>query len=151
MLEINETVADMVGHEVGESVFERVYSPLLPPPAAPSRQAAAPRAAQPDFGTLMRRIRKTVEADLAQHDVAGADAYMAEQQQELAKQGYYVRRLNTAYLSFFGSYAGSANPYELKLRQLRSHTPSVAAFLRVVSQIQRPGDLDRFLADPPAA
>jgi hypothetical protein len=95
----------------------------------------------------MRQIRTVVEDYLARHDVAGAEAYMAQQRQELVKQGYYVRRLNTAYLAFFGSYAGSANPYETKLRWLRQKSGSLRAFLEAVSSIQQPADLDRLLAE----
>ncbi len=90
---------------------------------------------------MMRDIRKQVEAMLARGDVAGAEAYMAEQQKELAKKGYYVRRLNTAYLSFFGAYAGSANPYEARLRALRQSSGSLEGFLERVSTASRPSDL----------
>lgn len=91
----------------------------------------------------MRRIRVRVEAYLARHDFAGADAYMPEQRQELAKEGDFVRRLNMAYLAFFGSYAGTANPVEPKLRRIRQRSDSLASFLEKVSQIQTPADLDR--------
>lgn len=143
LTEINETVADMVGHEVGNAVYERDYpaSPPAPVPAAPT--PAAP--ARPDFWTLMRHIRVTVEGYLARHDVAGADAYMAAQRQELAKDGYYVPRLNTAYLAFFGSYTGMANPYEARLRLLRQRSGSLRRFLETVSTISQPSDLDRLL------
>ncbi len=144
MRSINETVADMVGHEVGGAVYETIYSPGQP--AIPAPRPAAPAAATPPaLGTLMRQIRTTVEGYLAIHDVAGAETYMREQQVALGRQGYYVRRLNTAYLSFFGSYSGSANPYEARLRLLRLHTGSLAAFLSEVAQIQQPSDLNRLL------
>jgi len=145
MREINETVADMVGHEVGAAVFERYYAATEP---APSRSTAAPTSRQPpkpDFWTLMRGIRVTVEGYLARRDVIGADAYMASARLDLAQQGYYVRRLNTAYLAFFGSYANSANPYEAKLRRLRARSGSLAAFLQTVSQVRSPADLDQAL------
>jgi hypothetical protein len=148
MREINETVADMVGHEVGGNVYDQVYRPLeapRPAPAASPGQSSAP--ARPDFWTLMRQTRVTVEGYLARHDVAGANSYMQQQRLELARQGYYVRKLNTAYLSFFGSYSGGANPFETKLRLLRSRSPSLAAFLSKVAEISTPGDLNRLLAD----
>lgn len=145
MTEINETVADMVGHEIGDAVYRRDYPPL--PPATTIPSASAP--ARPDFWTLMRRIRRGVEWYLSRHDVAGADAYMAAQRQALVKDGYYVPRLNTAYLAFFGSYSGSANPYEAKLKQLRERSGSLENFLATVSTIQQPSDLDRLLAEQP--
>jgi hypothetical protein len=146
MTEINETVADMVGHEVGSAVYERDYATGAAAPGAPSPAPAPARPARPDFWTLMRQIRKTVEAYLARHDVADADAYMAEQRQELARDGYYVPRLNTAYLAFFGSYAGTSNPYEARLRLLRQKSGSLRAFLETISTISQPSDLDRLLA-----
>jgi len=91
----------------------------------------------------MRGIRTMTEGYFARHDVAGANAYLADQQKELLKLGYYVRRLNTAYLSFFGSYSGGANPVEPKLRQIRARSTTLATFLTTVEQIRTPGDLDR--------
>ncbi|MGH2459248.1 MAG: hypothetical protein ACRDIY_10320 [Chloroflexota bacterium] len=147
MREINETVADMVGHEVGEAVYARDYAPtdVAPPVPPPTLVSSGP--ARPDFWTLMRGIRLTVEGYLARHDVAGADAYMARSRQELALDGYYVRRLNTAYLAFFGSYAATANPYEAKLRLLRARSGSLVAFLDRVSTVRTPADLDRRLSE----
>lgn len=146
MREINETVADMVGHEIGGAVYEQIYASSRP--AAPPPSAAAPsNPGRPSFDTLLRKIRLTVEADLARGDVAGADRYMAQAQQNLARQGYYVRRLNTAYLAFYGSYAATGNPYEAKLRRLRAQSGSLARFLKIVSQVSSPADLDRLLQE----
>src|SRR5579859_459328 len=143
MREINETVADIVGHEIGAAVYERSYRPPVIPAAPPPTPSKPSAAAPPDFGTLMRQIRVTTEQYLSRHDVAGANAYLANQQKELMKEGFYVRRLNTAYLSFFGSYSGGANPIEPKLRQIRSRSPSLAAFLATVEVFRTPADLDR--------
>jgi len=137
-------VADMVGHEVGQAIYQHLYPPPPAPRPTPSQTPAPPP--RPDFWTLMRQIRVTVEGYLTRHDVAGANLYMTEQRQELTTEGYYVRRLNTAYLAFFGSYAGSANPYEPKLRRLRERSGSLAAFLDAVSQVRTPADLDRLAA-----
>jgi len=147
MREINETVADMVGQEVGGAVYNQIYRvDARPATTAPPVPQASRQPARPDFFSEMRQIRLTVDAYLAHHDVAGADAYMRAEQQTLAGQGYYVRRLNTAYLAFFGSYSGTANPYEADLRLLRSREPNLAAFLQDVSTIRQPGDLKRLLA-----
>jgi hypothetical protein len=147
LTEINETVADMVGHEVGDTVYRADYPAPRPVAPAPSAVAQPASPAKPDYYTLMRQIRTVVEGYLARHDVSGAEAYMAQQRQELVKQGYYVRRLNTAYLAFFGSYAGSANPYEMKLRLLRQKSGTLRAFLDAVSSIQQPSDLNGLLAE----
>lgn len=147
MREINETVADMVGNEVGLAVYEREYAETAADPTQPAPAPATVGPPRPDFWTLMRGIRVTVEGYLARNDVAGADAYMAQSQQDLARDGYYVPRLNTAYLAFFGSYAATANPYEGKLRRLRAQSGSLATFLERVSTVATPADLDRLLAE----
>jgi len=146
MRTVNETVADLVGEEVGRLTFERYYRaseppPPPPPPAAPAR--TSPAAPRPDFGVEMRRIRAEVERLLAAGDVPAAEAYMAAQQTELARQGWYVRRLNTAYLSFFGAYGGGGNRFEAPLRALRASSGSLAAFLARVEQFASPGDVLR--------
>jgi len=144
MRTINETAADLVGEELARRVYERYYSPPAAPwPEAPTAPAAATQPARPAFPSLMRDIRLQVEEMLAKGDVAGAEAYMAQQKADLAKKGYYVRRLNTAYLSFFGAYSGSSNPYEARLRALRKSSGSLAAFLEAVSAISQPSEFQR--------
>jgi hypothetical protein len=140
MRTINETVADLVGDEVGRLTYERYYragqpTPPVAPPARPT--GGAPRA---DFGAEMRRIRAEVERLLAAGDVAGAEAYMAGQRIELGRLGWQVRRLNTAYLSFFGAYGGGGNRFEAPLRALRASSGSLAAFLARVERFTSPAD-----------
>ena len=148
MRTLNETVADLAGRELGGLLHERFYAPpgeTMPAAseeaAETSQQAESEEPATPSFGQLMRETRLEVERYLARGDVAGAERYMAEQQRELSSKGYYVRRLNTAYLSFFGAYAGSANPYEARLRELRERSGSLAAFLEAASLLTSPAEL----------
>jgi hypothetical protein len=68
---------------------------------------------------------------------------MAEQRQELARLGWQVRKLNTAYLSFFGAYSGGANRFESPLRALRDRSDSLVGFLRTVERFERPEDAVR--------
>jgi hypothetical protein len=140
MRSLNETVADLGGAELGSLVYQRYYAPASPP--APAAQSGAAPASGPSFGDLMRETRAEVERYLARGDVAGAEKYMADRRAALAAQGYYVRKLNTAYLSFFGAYAGSDNPFEPKLRALRERSGTLAGFLEAVSRFTSPADLD---------
>jgi hypothetical protein len=66
---------------------------------------------------------------------------MAEQREELARLGWQVRKLNTAYLSFFGAYSGGANRFEAPLRALRARSGSLAAFLGAVERFDRSEDV----------
>jgi hypothetical protein len=141
MRSVNETVADVVGQEVGARTFERFYRASEPAPPRPA-PAAGPRR---DFGAEMRRIRREVERLLAAGDVPAAERYMAEQREELVRLGWQVRKLNTAYLSFFGAYSGGANRFEAPLRALRARSGSLAAFLGAVERFERP---DGLMVDP---
>lgn len=139
MRSVNETVADIVGDEIGRHTYERFYQPTNPPTSAvPPPQTGPPRA---DFGTEMRRIRREVEHRLAAGDVAGAEQYMAEQRQALVHLGWNVRRLNTAYLAFFGAYSGGANRFESPLRRLRASSGSLSAFLEHVRGLTEPDEV----------
>lgn len=144
---INETVADIAGQEIGARVYERYYAASEPrlqaPPAGTSAPTPRPGA---DFGARMRAIRARVEEYLKRHDVAGAEAYMAQAREELLADGFYVRKLNTAYLSFFGAYSGGGNPYEPKLRTLRQQAGSLRAFLERVSGITDARQLDALVS-----
>ncbi len=138
---INETVADMVGDEIGGAVYARYYqdSSSLAPTSNGSTQAPA---ATYDFGKAMVDIRQVVEVKLSQGDVAGAEQYMLDRKDWLATKGYHLRKLNTAYLTFFGAYAGSGNSYEPKLRHLRERSKSLGDFLHRVENISSERDFE---------
>lgn len=133
---INETVADLAGKEIAAAVFERHYAGFL------DAQPASTQAPTLDFGRAMAGIRRSVEALLERGDVVGAEQYMAEQRRWLADNGYHLRKLNTAYLTFYGAYAGSGNPYEQELRRLRAQSETLADFLRRVATVNSERDLD---------
>ena len=151
MRSINETVADLIGMEVGQQVLGEFYAQNVSVSFSRGVSMLGPAGVAedtaPSFGDLMREIRRTVEVYLADGDVPGAEAYMAEQRAELATKGYFVRRLNTAYLSFFGAYSGGANPYEEKLRRVRAASGSIAEFARRVSDIRSVHDLTVIAGD----
>ena len=137
MRAVNELVADIVGEEIGKRTFETYYQstePAPPPdtPAAPRLRSTTPR---PDFGREMRRIRVEVERLLALNDIEGAERYMQAQRAVMTELGWNIRRLNTAYLSFFGAYSGGANRQEPPLRDLRQRAGDLSTFLRQIEQV----------------
>jgi hypothetical protein len=143
MRTVNETVADLVGEEIGARAFERFYRASEPPPADPTVRPRPAAAGRRDFGAEMRRIRRETERLLAAGDVAAAERYMAEQRVELTRRGWQIRKLNTAYLSFFGAYSGGANRFEPLLRAARARSGSLLAFLRAAERWERPQDVLR--------
>jgi hypothetical protein len=160
MTTIQETVASIVGDEIGARVIEQYY-PWIEPPAL-SWQTPRPIEAQPtpeperagefSFGKFMRATRLEADRLLAAGDISGAEAYMEQRRQELVRRGYYIRKLNQAYFAFHGLYAtgaGATDPIGPKLEALRRRTPSLAAFVSIVSRFTSPQDLEDALKQWP--
>lgn len=145
---INETVASIVGEELGWALMAIYYPDLLPPPAPPD--AAAPQdssAEEPafDFNREMRATRQVVDRLLANGYIDEAEAYMEARRQRFVANGYPLRVLNQAYFAFHGSYAtspGSVDPIGPKLRHLRELSPSLADFLRTTAGMTSVADID---------
>lgn len=148
---INETVADIVGNEIGERALRQHYPDLAPPPA-PSEAQAAARPPQPpppfDFNAEMRQTRIAVDQLLALGQVDEAERYMELRRQYFVENGYALRVLNQAYFAFHGSYgtgAASTSPIGPKLERLRKLTPDIRTFLTTVRAFTQEADLDAAL------
>jgi hypothetical protein len=137
---MNESVADMVGQEIGESVYRKYYAP--PTTSTTSPQTTAPGF---DFNKAMREIRLAVDSYLAKGEIKTAEKYMEEKRQYLADNGYYIRKLNQAYFAFYGTYADSptsVNPIGEELKKLRSQSASLKAFLDSVDAMTSRQELE---------
>jgi hypothetical protein len=124
---INETVADIIGKEIGDMIYQK----LVPQAAAPSPPAST-NATGFDFNKEMREIRQAVDSYLAQGEIEQAEAFMEQKRQYLAENGYYIRKLNQAYFAFHGTYADSptsVSPIGQELQQLRDQSASIRDFL----------------------
>ncbi len=160
MSAINETVADLVGNEVGHKTLERFYPekvPLTPTPVQAQVRPAPTPTPQPtptfDFTREMRITREHVDELLAQGKVAEAETYMEQRRQFFLKHGYYIRKLNQAYFAFHGTYrtgpaAPSQDPIAPRLRKLRAESPTLRDFLRTVRDISSLDDLMRLVPEP---
>jgi hypothetical protein len=141
---LNETVANIVGKEIGDRVFAEYYStsqiePATPPPPDPNAF---------NFDAAMRTIRLTVDADLAKGQVLEAERYMQDQRDLLKSKGYYIRKLNQAYFAFYGSYADSptsVDPIGTELASLRQQSPSLRDFVNSASTITSKAGLEKLL------
>jgi len=155
MRTVNETVASIVGNEIGQRVLERYYPERMPPAEWPQplsmrsdwlgKDETLP---QFQYGPFMRETRLEADRLLAEGKVDEAEKYMEAQRRILVENGYALRKLNQAYFAFHGSYAvGSAatDPIGGKLRLLRKQAGSLAEFLRTVAKFSEPGDLDAAL------
>jgi len=149
---INETVASIVGDEIGAQVFARFYAqpPAAPAPTPPEPGPPAPTPAPFNFGAEMRSTRLAVDALLAAGQIGAAEAFMEARRQRFVTAGYDVRKLNQAYFAFHGSYAtgvGAVDPIGPKLQQLRQQRSSLADFVWTVQQFTNLGDLEASLRD----
>jgi hypothetical protein len=108
----NETVASLVGREIGREVLARFYPEHLPPPPAATPSQLPPVQLPPsepppfDFQAEMRETREQVDALLAEGQVEAAESYMEERREVFWAHGYtHLRRINQAYFAFHGAYA----------------------------------------------
>jgi hypothetical protein len=155
MRTLNETVASIVGDEIGRSVMLRFYPELVRPEAWPRPLALSPEwwGLEPDerrfeFGPFMRETRLTVDKLLGEGRISEAESYMEGRRKTLLDHGYIIRKLNQAYFAFHGSYAVGAaatDPIGGKLRALRDRSTSLAAFMQTVARFATPSALDAAL------
>jgi len=156
---LNETVADIVGNEIGARVVQGHYPEFIPEEETKSESgsksvtdSAMAAEAPPvfDFNTEMRATRLEVDRLLAAGEVEEAEAYMEARRQEFVENGYALRALNQAYFAFHGSYgtsAASTDPIGPKLQQLRERSPDIPSFLKTVRSFTSAEDLDAALLD----
>jgi hypothetical protein len=146
---MNETSASIVGAEVADLVIARYYPELVSPPVTrPKPPAEVDGSPHEDFNQAMRRIRLHVDDLLTEGRMSEAEAYMEAERQKLVAAGYNLRRLNQAYFAFHGSYAASpasVDPIGPWMRQLRTQSGSLKAFLEQVAQMRSLDDLLRVL------
>jgi hypothetical protein len=132
---INETVASLVGDEIGTDVYNKYYAanqPATTPAPPPSGQPAF------DFNAAMRETRLHVDDLLAHGRVDEAEAYMNQRRDYINANGYYIRKLNQAYFAFYGTYTNaptSVDPLGQELRDLRTRSGSLKDFLAAVTTV----------------
>jgi hypothetical protein len=136
---MNETVADIIGKEVGAAVVKKYY-PQFQSNSQTVQTNSATTVNQPvfNFNQEMQNIRKQVDKYLAAGEINTAEQYMQQKQEYLAANGYYIRKLNQAYFAFYGTYADSPayeNPIGTEIKQLRTKSASLKDFLNTVSSM----------------
>jgi hypothetical protein len=154
MLRINETVASIVGEEIGRQVIERYYPEFAPAEdfaeVISDNNSSDPPAF--DFNAEMRLTRVNVDALLANDQVDEAEAYMEERRQFFWDNGYRFRKLNQAFFAFRGSYADEPgeqgdDPIGPTLIAIRGNSPSLKSFLNEMSSVTSVSDLEEIARD----
>ena len=166
---INETVADIVGEEIGHQVAETFYPESLAPPPEPVEDdgddgderdegggetlaVATPTPEPPPFSFReeMRKTRLEVDRLLTDGLVDEAEAYMEARRLAFVENGYNLRVLNQAYFAFHGSYgtsAASTSTIGPKLQTLREQSGDLKTFLQTVRWMTSEAEIDEALAE----
>ncbi len=159
---INETVADVIGDEVGRLVLERWGDPTRPddeptpePEAAEAELDEAlddePEAAEAfDYLAALRSLRLEVDDLLEQGRVGDAEHRMEEVRQEMIDHGFHFRRINQAFFAWFGTYAGrpdSVDPLGEQLDEIRERAGSLPDFVRLIQGMSTRDEVEDLLAD----
>ena len=139
MFQLNETIANIVGKEIGDRAYEAMERALRM--EEPSQSRFRSNGAEPppfDFATEMRGTRLKVDEMLAEGQVEEAEAYMEERRRLFVENGYPIRKLNQAYFAFYGTYAdlpAAVSPIGDQVKRFRELVPELGEFIRVVSDI----------------
>ena len=134
MFTLNETVADLVGRELGDTTFARIGGDL----SVSSSRYLSREKSDPTLAREMRETRLRTEELLAQGKVEEAEEYMKKRWWRLRLGGYRIRKLNQAYFAFRGRYAegpASLSPIGQEVKELRGLFPDVASFVKTVSGV----------------
>jgi len=159
LITINETVANIVGKEIGWATMERYYPDLAPPPPdyTPQPEVAptpAPQDQEPpafDFRGEMHETRVHVDDLLAAGRIDEAEQYMEQRRQMFVANGYQIRKLNQAYFAFYGSYADQpgatgSDPIGPALRELRYYSDSLIDYVHRVRGVTTFAEIQALLA-----
>ncbi len=150
---INETVASILGVEVGQRVIERYYPEFAPPPEPlESDTAGPPDPPAFDFRAEMGETRVRVDEMLADGEVAAAEAYMEARRAFFWENGYRIRKLNQAYFAFYGAYADEpgatgGDPIGPMLLAIRENSPSLKRFMQAITGVSDFTDLEALYAE----
>ncbi|MEA3377313.1 MAG: hypothetical protein U9R72_14105 [Chloroflexota bacterium] len=159
---INETVASIVGKEVGRKVVARYYPQHLPPEPEPTPGPEEPgqqdeqgedEQLQPatfDFRLEMRETRIRVDQLLDEGRIEEAETYMEQRRTLFVEHGYAIRKLNQAYFAFHGAYAaepGAAgeDPIGPAVQELFARSPDLQTFLNRIATITTLSELETLL------
>ena len=144
MRTINETVADIVGDELGSVAAES--STFVPSEnvEAADRWSEIRAATDP----ILRQLRIDVDALLARGEVEEAERLMESVRLQLIDMGRPFRRINQAFLAFRGSYGASPSspsPWGRRLIEYRADQEDLATFLEALREVGSPDKANNLL------
>ena len=150
MVEINETLAQFFGIELGRTTYNRISGEAintLEPPVEPVADSAAlENENEFRFIDFMRATRTEAEVLLDQGKVAEAESYMEERRLLLLEtHGIAIRKINQAYFAFVGNYpfsGGSVSPVPREIWSVREKTGSIRGAVKALEDV---GSVEEYL------
>jgi hypothetical protein len=155
---MNETVASLLGDELGYQVLKHYYPEFAPQRVTTSTVAPEPSSDEPpafDFRVEMHETRVKVDALLAEGLIEEAEGYMEARRLVFWENGYRIRKLNQAYFAFHGAYADTPqgpageDPVGDAVRKFWDQLDSPVEFLIRMSWMNDFSDLERALLELP--
>lgn len=137
---LNETVANIVGKEIGMSAFNLLLNDT-------DRQAdlcelttrpANERNDQFNFSNEMNETRLNTDKLLTEGKIDEAENYMDNRRLVFSENGYPIRKLNQAYFAFYGTYADSPGSISIigpQVNEYRGYFDKLNEFVDDISQV----------------
>ncbi len=157
MVEINETLANLVGDEIGGDVWASLTGndPPVRQPPAPINPEDEPLEPEPapdrfDFFRFMRETRVHTDELLEAGDIEGAESWMEARRIELQENGFLIRKINQAFFAFNGSYGdspSSVSPTARQMWELRQQEEDAAGLLKALRGISSYSEFESLLEE----
>ncbi len=145
MNSLNETIASLVGEELGIITWERITGETFVDPDDDSDDEDEEDPDEFSFDDFMRETRVRTDEILEEGDIEGAESYMDDRRIELQEHRFFIRKINQAYFAFNGTYGdspSSVSPIGDQVDELRSLVSDVGDMLRLTRGIS---SYDEFL------
>ncbi len=150
MTSLNETLANLVGNEIGRTVYNRITGEnieTLEPPYMPEHDDEDPDDAFDKFDVreFLHDTRHQTDELLEQGKIDEAEAYMESRRLELVENGHNIRKINQAYFAFHGLYAdgpASTSPLARQIWELRQQSTDAGHLVKTLQSIS---NYDEFL------
>jgi hypothetical protein len=136
---VNETIACIVAEEITELVIRKYYSRIID-----EQEIIARSERQDKFHSELRKIMAVVEEYLSRGKIDEAEKFMDDSRLDLLEKGFYVRKLNQAFLARWAPYGMAIpNPLAEKVKEIREQSQDLGEFLRRMSRVRGAKDLER--------
>jgi hypothetical protein len=155
IVEINETLANIVGDEIGGDTWSRLTgnpAPVRepPPPFVPQGEPleSEPESGEFDFFRFMRDTRIRTDELLEADDIEEAEAWMEQRRVELQENGFFIRKINQAFFAFNGSYGdspSSASPTAHQIWELRLQAEDAGSLLKAIRGVSSYSEFEELL------